>query len=42
MLKRKHLWWDELSKEEILEDVKNCDMAILPIGATEPVSYTHL
>ena len=35
MLKRKHLWWDELSKEEILEDVKNCDMAILPIGATE-------
>lgn len=32
MLKRKHLWWQELSKEEILEDVKNCDIAILPIG----------
>lgn len=35
MLKRKHLWWDELSQPEILEDVKNCDIAILPIGAIE-------
>lgn len=35
MLKRKHLWWDQLSKDEILEDVKRCDLAILPIGAIE-------
>lgn len=35
MLKRKHLWWDECSIEEILEDVKECDIAILPIGAIE-------
>ena len=35
MLKRKHLWWDELSKDEILADVKECDIAILPIGAIE-------
>lgn len=35
MLKRKHLWWQELTRDEILEDVKNTDIAILPIGATE-------
>jgi len=35
MLKRKYLWWDQLSKDEILEDVKQCDIAILPIGAIE-------
>ena len=35
MLQRKYLWWDQLSKEEILEDVKRCDVAILPIGAIE-------
>lgn len=35
MLKRKHLWWDECTLPELQEDVKYCDIAILPIGAIE-------
>lgn len=34
-LKDNRLWWQELTRPEIVEHAKNCDIALLPLGSIE-------
>lgn len=40
-ISRKKLWWHECTAAEILERVKECDIAFLPMGSIEQHGY-HL